>query len=103
MKALLCNTVFCFAWPGVEGTAEFFTLSLERSQQMLRVMLHKGNSYKFVSMFQQYIFDEINICKYLFCVNTDQAETSQVVKNLVAQLRLQIYMTDRVTNVNERK
>jgi hypothetical protein len=91
------------AWPGVEGTAEFFTLSLERSQQMLRVMLHKGNSYKFVSLFQQYIFDEINFCKNIFFVNTDQAETFQAVKNLVAQHRLQIYMTDRVTNVTERK
>ena len=50
MKALLCNTVFCFAWPGVEGTAEFFTLSFERSQQMLRIMLHKGIFFKFVSL-----------------------------------------------------
>ena len=39
IKALLCNTVFCFAWPGVEGTAEFFTLDFERSQQMLRPSL----------------------------------------------------------------
>ena len=81
-KSSPCNTVFYFAWPGVEGTAEFFNLSLERSQQMLRVMLHKGNSYKFASLFQQYIFDEINFCKNLFCVNTDQTETFQVVKKL---------------------
>jgi hypothetical protein len=82
---------------------ELFTLSFERSQQMLRVMLHKGNSYKFVSLFQQYTFFETNLCKNLFCVNSDQAETFQVVKDSVAQLRLQIYMTDRVTNVTERK
>ena len=101
IKALLCNTVFCFAWPGVEGTAEFFTLSFERSQQMLRIMLHKGNSYKSVSSFQQYIFDETNFCKNLFCVNSDQAETFQVVKDSVPQLRLHIYTTDRVINVTE--
>ena len=70
---------------------------------MLRIMLHKGNSYKFVSLFQQYIFDETNFCKNLFCVNSDQAETFQVAKDSVAQLRLQIYMTDRVMNVTERK
>ena len=49
-------------------------------------MLHKGNSYKSVSLFQQYIFDEIIFCKNLFCVNTDQAETFQVVENSLAQL-----------------
>ena len=50
IKPLLCNTVFCFAWSGVEGTAEIFTLSFERSQRMLRIMPHKGNSFKFVSL-----------------------------------------------------
>jgi hypothetical protein len=53
---------------------------------MLRIMLHKGNSYKFVSSFKhllQIFFDETTFCKNLICVNSDQAE-NQVVKDSVA-------------------
>ena len=46
-----------------------------------------------LSLFQHYIFDETNFCKNLFCVNSDQAETFQVVRDSVPQLRLHIYMT----------